>query len=124
MAVSADARASLADFRLRVAGFGTDDLRVTAFEGDEGINELFCFRIQLCSEDHSIEPATMLGLAAVLEIDNEHGTRFVHGIIQRFEQTGQGSNQAHYEAHLVPQHWLLTRRIQSRVFNVKRCAQM
>ena len=31
---------------------------------------------------------------------------------------------SHYEALLVPPHWLLTKRIQSRVFNAKRCSRM
>ncbi|MEP0846982.1 MAG: type VI secretion system tip protein VgrG [Phycisphaerae bacterium] len=121
MTPSADAPASLADLRFRVAGFDTSELRVTALDGTEGIGELFSFRIRLCSEDDAIDLESMLGLPAALEIDGEHGLRRVQGIIARFERTGHGTNLTHYEAHLVPPHWLLTRRIQSRVFNGKRC---
>ncbi len=123
-APDAASAAHVADMRFRVPGFDTDELRVTAFDGDEGISELFSFRIRLCSEHRSIDPEAMLGAPATLEIDGEHGLRRITGILARFERLGDGVNLTHYEAHLVPAHWLLTRRIQSRVFNEKRCPRM
>jgi type VI secretion system secreted protein VgrG len=116
--------ANVADFRFRTAGFETDDLRVTAFAGTEGVSELFNYRIRLCSENDNIDPRPLLGQAATLEIDGEHGTRLIHGILRSFGRVGEGTKLVHYEAQLVPPHWLLTRRIQSRVFNEKRCKRM
>ena len=118
------APASTADYRFRAVGYESDELLVTAFEGGEALSELFRFRVSLCSSDHTIEPATMLGLAAWLEIEGEWGTRIVRGIIQRFERVRDGVSRAYYEAHIVPPHWLLTKRIQSRALNAKRCDRM
>ncbi|GMU84067.1 MAG: hypothetical protein AMXMBFR47_39370 [Planctomycetota bacterium] len=116
--------ANVADFRFRAADFSTDDLRVTAFSGIEAISRLFSFRIRLSSEIEAINPEQILGKDATLEIDGEYGTRAVHGIVRSFGRIGEGSHLVHYEAELVPPHWLLSRRIQSRVFNAKRCQRM
>lgn len=124
MAVLPDNATDLSEFRLRIEGAEDHDLRVLAFDGTEAISELFSFRIQLGSGDHSVEPSLMLGRAASLEIETDHQTRLIHGIIACFEQTGGGVHQARYEALLVPPHWLLTKRVQSRVFNEKRCPRM
>ena len=124
MAVEIQSPANVADFRFRVDGYEKDDLLVTAFTGTEGIGQLFDLRIRLCSDDASITPESMLGRAAALEIEGEHGVRVIHGIVQSFGRIGEGSSLTHYEAQLVPPHWLLTRRIQSRVFNERRCKRM
>ncbi len=116
--------ANVADFRFRAADFSTDDLRVTAFSGIEAISRLFSFRIRLSSEIETISPEQILGKNATLEIDGEYGMRTVHGIVRSFGRIGEGSHLVYYEAELVPPHWLLTRRIQSRVFNAKRCQRM
>src|SRR5262252_4234932 len=90
--------ANVADFRFRAAGFETDDLRVTAFAGTEGISELFSYRIRLCSEIDNIDPLPLLGQKAALEIDGEQGTRVIHGILRSFGRLGEGSTLTHYEA--------------------------
>jgi type VI secretion system secreted protein VgrG len=124
MTTSTGARANVADFRFRMADFETHDLRVAAFDGTEGLGELFEFRIRLTCEDAVIDPEAALGKAAALEIDGEHGTRVIHGIVHRFELLENGSGVAHYEARVGPPHWILTQRSQSRVFNPKRCERM
>lgn len=116
--------ANVAAFRFRVAGGEALDLRVTAFDGIDELSDLFELCIELCSPDDSLDPQELLGLAAALEIDGQGGTRTIHGLLRRFERTGRGPNLTHYEARLVPPHWLLTKRIQSRVFNAKRCQRM
>lgn len=108
------------DFLLRVKGLDADDLRVAAFDGVEGISELYEFRIELVSTRPDIDPEAIIGLPATLEIAGEHGIRYVHGIIRRFELIGEGSTQTHYEASLVPAAWLLTQRIQSRTYQKPR----
>lgn len=124
MAVEPITPANVADFRFRAGEFSTDDLRVTAFTGVEAISRLYSFRIRLSSTIETISPEQILGKDAALEIDGEYGTRAIHGIVRSFGRIGEGSRLVHYEAELVPPHWLLTRRIQSRVFNAKRCQRM
>jgi type VI secretion system secreted protein VgrG len=124
MATGIQSSGNVADFRFRVPGFETSELRVTAFSGFEAVSQLFHYAIQLSSENGGIEPESLLGLAATLEIEGEHGVRRVHGMLQNFGRVGEGTNVTKYEADLVPPHWPLSRRIQSRVFNAKRCPRM
>ncbi|MFN0136675.1 MAG: type VI secretion system Vgr family protein [Phycisphaerae bacterium] len=114
--------ANAADFRLRIDDHAAAEIRVTDFEGVEGLSSLFRFRIGLTSENSSLTARGILGKPATLEIDGQRGTRVINGIIRRFERIGQGNNLTHYLAHLVPLQWLLTRNIQSRVFNKTRLA--
>jgi type VI secretion system secreted protein VgrG len=113
--------ADTAAYAFRMAGFEPGVLQVTAFDGTEGLSQLFDFRVQLCSDRGDIDPDDVVGRAATLEIIGELGVRYVHGIIRRFGVTEDGPpGVTYYEAHLVPPHWLLTRRIHSRVFQTPR----
>ena len=108
--------AHTADFTFRVGDLATDVLKVTAFEGTEGISELFHFHVDLCSDESTVDFATVIGKPCVLRIDGTHGSRYVNGIIRRFERVGEGVNLTYYAAEIVPVHWLLTRRHRSRIF--------
>lgn len=117
--------ASEADFTFQLGTLTTQDLLVTAFSGDEGISELFSFHVDLCSGDDAIDLESMLGKPCMLEIARAAGTsRFVHGMVCRFERVGQGRRQTHYRAHVVPVHWLLTKRYRNRVFQAHNCSDM
>lgn len=120
MAVGIQSAANVADFKFRVVGFDAGMLRVTAFEGIEALSELFEFRLRLVSERGDLDPEVMLGKPADFEIAGPDGARVLHAMIRRFERVGSGTSLAHYEADLVPPHWLLTKRIQSRVFSETR----
>ena len=112
--------ANVADFVFRLKGFETQELRVTGFDGVEGMSRMSEFRVRLCSTDAGIDTDALLGQPASLEIAGEHGTRYFHGIVRRFEMVEDGARLTHYEAVLVPPHWLLTQRVQSRIFQKPR----
>lgn len=116
--------ASVGDFTFRVDDLPPDHLKVTAFSGTEAISELFRFDVTLCSQDADLAPAEMLGKACTLRIATAQGPRFVNGIVRRFGCTGQGVSLTHYRAEVVPAHWLLTRRFQSRIFQPHNCPDM
>ena len=116
--------ADTADFIFTAGEMESDVLKVTAFRGTEGISELFHFRIELCSELQLPEFSELVGASAKLEIATDSGTRFVRGIISSFERTGQSRTRNYAAAELVPLHWLLTKRIFSRVFTESNCADM
>ena len=124
MAAAPCIAAQLANFTFSAAAFGPDDLKVTAFEGVEGISELFAFRVELCSRSGDIDLDALLGQHCKLEIAGDSGTRCVHGIIREFGRTGEGSSLSYYFAEIVPVHWLLTKRIQSRIYEAHRCPDM
>jgi type VI secretion system secreted protein VgrG len=116
MSESPSRSARTADFTFRAGEFTQDELRVTRFDGREGISTLFEFRVELCSDLATVDAASLVGQPCVLEIAGAHGSRFVNGIVRRFSRLGEGVNLTFYAAEIVPVHWLLTRRHRSRIF--------
>ncbi len=113
-----------ADFTFVVGDCPPDLLKVTRFTGEEGLSRLFCFRVELCSDEADIDFAEMLGKPCCLEITGRHGTRYVNGIVRQFEQTGLGSSLTYYAAEIVPLPWLLTKRFKTRLFRTHNCPDM
>ena len=124
MAESSVRPASVADFTFKVGDKTTVDLKVTGFEGTEGISRLFRFRITFCSSEPAVAFDEIVGKPCVLEIAGASGSRFVNGIVRRFERSGEGSSLTYYSAEIVPVHWLLTRRRKSRIFQEHNCSDM
>lgn len=117
--------ASVADFTFKVGEKTTEDLKVAGFSGIEGISRLFEFRIDLCSDEPDIAFADVVGKPCVLEVGTRSGgSRFINGIVRRFERTGEGSSLTYYSAEVVPVHWLLTLRHKSRIFQENNCSDM
>jgi len=112
-AVQVDERA---DFNFIAGDLDANDLRVTSFHGVEGISQLGGFRIELTSSDPDVDFDALVGEKACLAWKGVEEIRWMHGIVSRFEITGQGRDLTYYSALLVPHMWLLTRRWQSRIF--------
>jgi type VI secretion system secreted protein VgrG len=99
---------------------GPDALLLNRFTGAEAISELFHFQLGLLAEEE-VDFSAVLGKPAAIDIDLPNGAqRFVHGMICRLTQGGRlsapGRNPLiRYDAELVPQLWLLTRRVRSRL---------
>ncbi len=113
-----------ADFIFRAAELPPDVLKVTAFKGTEAISELFRFRVNLCSTDANVRADAILNKPCTLEIAGPSGSRFVNGIVWAFERVGEGVRLTHYAVEIVPVHWLLTKRFNSRIFQVHNCRDM
>lgn len=124
--------AQTADFTFKVGDLTTEVLKVTAFSGTEGISELFRFEVELCSDDPNLDFTTIVGKPCLLEFTAEAGSRYVNGMVKRFEHTGEGAYHkdtagaklTYYAAEIVPVHWQLTRRIKSRIFLEANCSDM
>ena len=67
---------------------GPDALLLLGVRGTESISELFSFQLDaIAPEDAPADFSGILGQAALVEIDyGAGGTRFFHGIINRFSQ--------------------------------------
>jgi type VI secretion system secreted protein VgrG len=112
---------------VKFAQLGDDDLLLAKLTGTEGVSELFSFELELLSP--SILPIAfdkVLGQEACVSLQlSGGGQRYIHGIVSRFEQgvTVPGPNGVEtfvrYYAELVPHFWLLTKRVQSRVYRQK-----
>lgn len=113
-----------ADYRFVIGEMSGDELWVTRFFGSEQISRLFHFRLELCSENPDLDPGTLVNQPCVLEIAGAAGTRYVHGLVRRFERLGESATRSYYAADIVPNAWMLTRRIKSRIFQEESCPDM
>jgi len=104
---------------------GPDKLLLVGFEGSEQISGLFTFRLDLLAANSTkIEFDKLLGEKVVVGIkvmdensdSSEPKYRHFGGICRRFSQGNRDDTFTSYQAEIVPQFWLLTRRAQSRIF--------
>jgi type VI secretion system secreted protein VgrG len=104
--------------RFKASLLGDDDLLLTGLRGREGISQLFAFELDLlATNDKPIDFADVLGRPAAVAMDVEKSeTRFFHGIVNRVGQGARDNNFVSYRLEVVPPLWLLTRRVQSRIF--------
>jgi type VI secretion system secreted protein VgrG len=101
-----------------VTPLGTDVLLLKGFTGREGVSQLFDFRLELLAENpKAVVFDKLLGqpVTVRLALGGDH-QRFFHGIVSRFSEGRQDQRFTHYRAQVVPQFWLLTRRVRSRIF--------
>jgi len=98
---------------------GKDVLLLNGCRGHESISQLFHFDLDLLAEaTEDIKFDKILGQAVTIEIRliNDQ-KRYFNGIIRRFGQAGRGDEDfIQYTAELVPKIWLLTKNVQSRIF--------
>ncbi len=131
MPVASEYGSNVADFIFRVAGaggqqqdLGPETLRVVSFQGREGLNEPYHYRVELSTDGLPIELDPLVGAGCHLEMRGEGSVRVVHGVIRQFERSGQGSRALYYVAEVVPQHWFLSRRFNCRIFQKSTCEDM
>lgn len=87
------------------------------FSGHEGLSTLFSFELSLISQDARLELKSLIGQPARLDIElADCGVRPVHGHITQFNLLGSDGGLARYSATLSPWLWMLTRRVDSRIF--------
>lgn len=101
---------------------GADGLLLESFMGTEGLSQLFRFKLALLAEK-PVDFKEVLGKPATITLALPNGTgRAINGIVRRLTQCewlpGPAGTQTflRYRAILVPALWMLTRRVQSRVF--------
>ncbi|MBI4717088.1 MAG: type VI secretion system tip protein VgrG [Planctomycetes bacterium] len=114
MALTRDLSKSQLTFQL---GDGdVDRFQVIRYRGSEGLSQLFRFEIELASSEPPPAFTDVVGKRGALSIVTDAGERFFHGIISRFELTGETAEQLYFRVELVPMVWLLTHRYNSRIF--------
>jgi type VI secretion system secreted protein VgrG len=97
---------------------GKDVLLATAFRGPEAISRLFHFQLDLLAEiNQKIAFERLLGNGMTVEMRLLDGTkRYFNGLVKRFSQGGRDEFFVRYRAELVPQFWLLSKKVRSRIF--------
>src|SRR5262245_45168626 len=115
--------ANIADFVFRLPEYGPDELKVSSFNGEEGLSRLFHFRVELVSDDPAIDLDAQLGAACSLSLYGDFGTRVINGVVNRFELIGTIHERTRYAAEFVPVHWYLTKRSHNRIFQLETCTE-
>ena len=97
-----------------------DKLVLSRFDGDEGLSELFEYRISALSTQQNIDFSRSIGRACTVSIQSYRGAeRHFNGILVEAQWVGvQGSLYA-YRLVLRPWLWLLGRRSDCRIFKNK-----
>jgi type VI secretion system secreted protein VgrG len=100
---------------------GADVLLLVGFAGEEGLSRLFSFRLDLLAElKTDIAFDKLIGQPVGVRLDLLGGAkRFFHGICVRFSQGASDDAFTEYEMEIVPSLWLLSKRVQSRIFQQK-----
>jgi type VI secretion system secreted protein VgrG len=107
---------------------GKDVLLLESFSGKEALSQLFHFKLGMFADAQSkVTFEQLLGQKVTVTLSPEGGTtpRYLNGIVSRLSQgqrvkgLEQGATLIHYEADMVPQLWLLTKNVQSRIFQQK-----
>lgn len=99
---------------------GEDKLLLISLTGHEGISELFHYQLDLVSEENTVDFDKLLGQKVSIEWRIDEGeSRYFCGIVSRFSQAERSFTLTRYSMEVVPQFWLLTRHVQSRIFQQK-----
>jgi type VI secretion system secreted protein VgrG len=97
---------------------GDNVMFLTELHGREAISELFHFQLETVVEvGTQVSFDQLLGKSVTVEIDTKPGhTRYINGIVRKMSQGNRDPEFCQFRLELVPQFWLLTRTVRSRIF--------
>jgi type VI secretion system secreted protein VgrG len=121
------ASATLAPLKITVADaagtalFTDKELAVTDFRGSEAISQLFSFELGLTALGRTQLPfEKVLGQQVTVVLERENNKkRFFRGVCNTLSEGPRDRSGTLYRATIVPLFWLLTRSVQSRIFDHK-----
>ena len=95
---------------------GPDALILVGFQGSEAISQLFHFELQTAWGDKTklLPFDQLLGKKVTVEISPAKNKRYFNGIVCKVTQGGRDENFTSYTLEVVPQLWLLDRKLRSR----------
>jgi type VI secretion system secreted protein VgrG len=97
---------------------GKDKLLLVGLSGHEGISQLFSFDLELLADNKTdVAFDNLLGQKITVSLAlPKHKKRYLNGICHWVMQGGRDDKFTAYRLQIVPQLWLLTKRVQSRIF--------
>ncbi len=97
---------------------GPDLLLLTGFHGREGLSRMFTFHLDMIATNETPVPfQKLIGQSATVEfLLPGASSRYFNGVISRFSQGRRDNIFTHYRCEIVPQLWLLTHKVQCRIF--------
>jgi type VI secretion system secreted protein VgrG len=98
-----------------------DTLLLVGFSGNEGLSQLFNFRLDLIADNYRVNGVAfdkLLGkpITVRLELPGQDEERYFNGICNRLTQGESDEFFTRYTMEVVPRFWLWTKRAQSRIF--------
>jgi type VI secretion system secreted protein VgrG len=104
---------------------GPDALALVRFAGDEGINRLGSFRVDVLSSAGLVDLDRLLGLHGTVEIVTlQHGPRFYDGLITEAELVEERADGWLLQLEMRPWFWLAGLRRNQRIFHNKTAPQI
>ena len=116
---SPDSSSTQTKREMRIATpLGTDAVLLTEWSGYEAISELFCFQATLiCDPKQPLDFDKLLGQNVTITLEQgNQTTRCFNGMVRQLGQGRRDDSYLHYDAEIVPQLWLTTQNLQSRIF--------
>jgi type VI secretion system secreted protein VgrG len=100
---------------------GKDKLLLVGLDGREALSELFEFRLEAIAENTTkVKFEDLLGRAVTVTVAlPDEKKRHLHGIVRRVGQSGRDEHFTSYALEVVPELWLLSKNVQSRIFQQK-----
>jgi type VI secretion system secreted protein VgrG len=99
---------------------GEDKLLLSGFTGEEGLNKLFQFELELLADNStSVDFDKLIGQKVSFGIqgsDSREVARDLHGIVTGFSQGKRNLNLTEFKMTIAPEVWKLTRKFRSRIF--------
>jgi type VI secretion system secreted protein VgrG len=106
---------------LAIAGsFPGGTFTVQRLNGREALSQCFAFDVDLLSDSPSFDISTLIGDTVAIAIDRgENDPRYIHGHVTRAALVGTFDRHARYSIHLAPWFFLLSGRVNNRIFQKK-----
>jgi type VI secretion system secreted protein VgrG len=103
---------------VRINSSAGEDLLFKSMDLSEEIGRLFNCRLELFSDKEDVDLEKLLGTDVTVEIDlpEDRGTRYVHGLVSEIAHTGRSGAYVTYSATLRPWFWFLSRAAGCRIF--------
>ncbi len=97
---------------------GKDVLLLTELHGREALSELFHFELETVADVRSDIPFdALLGQKVTVKIvPKPNHERYINGVVRKVTAGNRDPEFAQYRLEIVPQFWLLTRTVRSRIF--------
>jgi len=103
-----------------VTPLGKEQLLLTGFNGGESLSRLFSYRLDMISQNETIDPAALLGKKVSWTVRSTRRERPFAGIVRQFVRGERWARGIYvYHAEIVPWLWLLSRNADCRIFQQK-----
>ena len=99
--------------------YDEEDMKVLRFSSTEGLSKLFSVSLELASRDPEVKVQDVIGKEGTFCLGSEELNRYMHGVVTSFHMVGSTAGHTMYGATIRPRMWLLTQRINCRIFQEK-----